>query len=322
MFCLFILLSFLSSAQILENKVTDISSVGLPFHVSFIKENKIKIIKAEVSSKPDDKTIEDKGLIQCFEFDSLGKLNRYYYTRIQKEERLENYIPAVYRKKKKIRSAYTKIEYKHTYDTLFTCFYYDSLQRLVIKRADNGFFFDTFYYQYDSLNNIKKEIHCKETSIGESRVNFRLGIQTVLSMESFEYEWLTATQLKKKCLNDEGRVYKQAIINYDEKGSKNSEDYEYLISWLHIGNKYNYDSSGNLVERIYVSDAGGYMKERSIYEYDLHKNLLVEKIYKNDLLNNEINFLYDSDAKFLKSQLNRDFLKKNIGIVKYSYEFY
>ena len=78
--------------------------------------------------------------------------------------------------------------------------------------------------------------------------------QNVLSSETFEYTTLTPTQTKKRCLNDEGREYKKAIINYDIKGNKLSENYEYIVSWMYQETTWQYDENEKLLKRTFKNN--------------------------------------------------------------------
>ncbi|MGZ4159126.1 MAG: hypothetical protein ACXVED_19350, partial [Bacteroidia bacterium] len=129
-------------------------------------------------------------------------------------------------------------------------------------------------------------------------------------------------QIKKQCLNDEGREYKKAIINYDEKGNKLSENYDFIVSWMHQENIFQYDSNGRLQEKTSTSNESGDLKEYSVYEYDPKGILLSEKRFKNDALTFEISYLYDETFTLLKSEVSRDHKNASIGIVKFAYEYY
>ncbi len=200
--------------------------------------------------------------------------------------------------------------------------FYDGQKRIISKRMRSGDYYNAFYYEYDENARIKKELHCKETNISENKKEFKLGVQTVLSTETFEYTQLTPTQIKKRCFNDEGREYKKAIINYDAKGNLLSENYEFIVSWMHQENTYQYDDSGKLIKRSFVSNEGGDVNEYSIYEYTKNVGVITESKFKNNLLTDEINYMYDENNTLIKSEVNRDHKNASIDIVKYAYTFY
>ena len=147
-------------------------------------------------------------------------------------------------------------------------------------------------------------------------------MQNILSSETFEYIQMTPTQIKKRCLNDEGREYKKAIINYDEKGNVLSENYEFLVNWMRQENIYQFDANNRLLEKTYKSNESGEIKEYTVLSYNGSGVLLEEKQFKNGVLLFETSYLYDDANNLLKSKINRDHKNTSIGIIKYSYDFY
>ena len=94
---IFFSLFFKIFAQIIENKPYDISIAEPIFNSTFIKENKIKSITVVLCSKPDNEVIDDKGLVEHFEFDTSGNPNVYYYTQVKDKLRKEIQHPAIYK---------------------------------------------------------------------------------------------------------------------------------------------------------------------------------------------------------------------------------
>lgn len=300
----------------------DIAIGPINFNSEIIKKNKIKSIAIIIVDKPDGTIIVDKGESKGYEFDESGNITRYYYTVLNKTETEEIEVPAVKKKGRVIRPARTRTITKYINDTIFINVFYDNQKRVIAKRVKAGDFYDAYYYEYNEKGQIKKELHCKETNISENKKEFKLGVQTVLSAETFEYITLTATQIKKRCFNDEEREYKKAIINYDVKGNKLSENYEFIVSWMRQENTYLYDESGKLIKKSYSSNEGGEINEYSIYEYEKNSLLTSESKFKNNLLTDEINYMYDENKILIKSEVNRDHKNASIDIVKYSYTFY
>lgn len=272
--------------------------------------------------KPDGDIIVDKDAIQGYEFDTLGRVIRYYYTILTKTESQEMIVPPVIKRGKVIRAGSTKTVYRFVNDTIFTNVFYNNQNQVISKRVRTGDFYGAYYYEYNDKNQLKKAIHFKETNISENKKDFILGVQTVLSSERFEYTILTPTQIKKTCLNDEGREYKKAIINYDARGNKISESYEFIVSWMRQESNFVYDENNRLINKMFRSNENGEEKTYSLFKYGEKNALLTEQKYKADQLVNEINYLYDGANVLVKSHINRDFKNSSIGIVKYSYTFY
>lgn len=300
----------------------DIAVRPVNFNPDIIKKNKIRSIAIAIVDKPDGTVIIDKGESKGYEFDDAGYVTRYYYTVLHKTQTEEIEIPVVKKRGRIVRPARTKLITKYINDTIFVNVFYDNQKRLVAKRVRSGDYYDAYYYEYNEQGQIRKELHCKETNISENKREFKLGVQTLLSVETFEYTQLTPTQVKKKCMNDEGREYKKAIINYDSKGNKLSESYEFIVSWMRQERTWQYDESGKLVKQSFVSNEGGDVSEYSIYEYAKNAVLITENRFKNTILTDEINYMYDESNTLIKSEVNRDHKNASIDIVKYAYTFY
>lgn len=303
-------------------KPVDISIGPLNFSPELIKQGKVKSIVLDIVDKPDGAIIVDKDATQGYIFDAKGRLTKFYYTILDQVQTEEIDVPALKRHGRIIRPATTKTVSKYINDTVCINVFYDSINRIIAKRVNTGDYYDAYYYEYNASGQIKKEMHCRETNISENKNEFKMGVQKILSSETFEYTNLTPTQIKKQCLNDEGREYKKAIINYDEKGNKTSENYDFIVSWMHQENLYQYDSYGRLLEKTITSNESGELKEYSVYEYNPNGVLLSEKKFKNDELTFEISYLYDETFTILKSEVSRDHKNASIGIIKYAYEFY
>ncbi|MEW6468258.1 MAG: hypothetical protein AB1458_05000 [Bacteroidota bacterium] len=310
-----------SYGQILENKPSYISTTDLTFNAAFVKAGKIKKITAYFSDKPDNQVIVDKGLVKCYEFDTAGNVTRYYFTTVKSVEAVEVKVPAVYKKGRKVSPATVKTEYVYTYDTTFTWFAYDKTGRVIMKRSNVGDVFNTHYYEYDINGFFAKETVCKETNKNLNNIHhFELGIQIVISEETFQYVFQSPTQLKRLCFNDEGKVYKTGIINFSK--TLVEENYSFAVGYVRYGNLFEYDASGKLIKKTLIPDANADLRNIFTYEYTVDGILLTEKRYKNETQVNNIVYMYDDQTKLLKSILNREHDKANIVITKFVYEYY
>ncbi len=306
------------------------SGIVLPepvFNKTFIKQNKIKSVKASVVDKPDGEIIRDKGLAENFLFDKEGNLTRHYYNEITSLAKTEIEVPAVYRRGRVVKKSSTKVNYEYQYDTLGTEYVYTSNGYLKMKRVCIGDFFNTTYYEYFGDGLVSRQTLCKETNIAKKGEPFKLGVQTIISDEKFEYENLTPTQIKKKFLNDEGKPYKQGILNY-ANGKLMDENYEFVVGFIRSGTTYKYDANNRLIEKLTTDNSSGNNTDKVTYEYDGSGNILKEKKFKNGVQTDEKIFLYEQTSpinpatKLLTSQADRQIQKESIKIVKYEYGFY
>lgn len=329
-FTLFHFPSSICHSQIIDPSPAAVSISEPHFNRTFIRQNKIKTITASVVDKPDGEIIRDKGLAQVYAFDTSGSLVRHYFNEITSLEKTETEIPAVYKRGRVIKKAHTKIDFQYQYDTLGTEYFYTSTGFLIMKRVCIGDFFHSTYYEYFGDGLVSRQTLCKETNIAKPGELFKLGVQTVLSEEKFEYEQMTPTQVKKKFLNDEGKPYKQGILNF-ANGKPVEESYQFVVGFIRSGVTYSYDAQSRLTEKLTTDNSSGITTEKVTYEYDEKGNVKTEKKYKNGIQTDEIVYLYEVSPSplgragvgpLLTSQIDRQLQKASIRILKYEYTFY
>jgi hypothetical protein len=319
---IFFFAAFYCKSQLISTVPAEVSVGPINFNADIVKKNKVRTIVLDIVDKPDGKIIVDKDATQGFEFDEKGRVSRYYYTILNSTRATEVDVPALKKRGKIIRPATTRTVMKFINDTIFTNVFYDEKDRIVLKRSRSGDYYDAYYYEYNDKGKIKREMHCRETNISENKNLFKMGVQKILSTETFEYENLTPLQVRKKCFNDEGREYKKVITNYDSKGNKLSESYDYIVSWMHQENIYEYNLNDQLTRRVLTSNENGERKEESTFDYDRNGHLVTEKKFENKDVINEIAYLFDDFTRLVKSHVDRDYKHASIGIVKYAYTFY
>lgn len=292
-------------------------------HFSFnvIQQKKIKSITYDILTKKDYKIAEDQGLIQHYEFDKKGRLSRYYYTVVSKIIQKEVHTTTVTRKHKRIAGGvYTKNEYLH--DTVSTSFFYNEKDQVILRRFKDGNYYEAVYFDYDSAGMLKRELKCKETNVSEIPGLFQLGSQIVLSQETYTYEKIGPNQIKKKCYNDEGRLFKEIIINYNENNKATSLSEAFVVAWINQVTEIKYDESGRIAEKLFRSNTAGNLELKDTFEYDVYGNLYGEKHFKNGILQNEVSYVLDRDTHLLNSLVVRDHIEKSMQITKLSYEYF
>jgi len=323
-YCLFLLLcSFgFTQAQMISAGLNESKNFNISFNPAFIRDTKISSLTKHITNKPDNQVIVDKGIIEHYEFNSKGLLSSMYTTEVKSTS--ERDIPSYTFGRHGKRIPYTKIEYSYLYDTTFVFYEYDELNRLIIKRTSiiGREVFRSHYYEYDEKNNIKKETVIREVNVAENLADIKIGMQTVLSVESFAYESLAPTQLKKKFLNDEGRVYKEGIIYSDSCGNVIEEAFDFTVTWLKEHNYYKYNDKHLLIEKKIGGNDGSSSLENYDYELDDAGTLNELRIFKDGIKTNNISYLYDKTTKIVDSEVNRDFKNLSIGIIKYNYTYY
>lgn len=307
------------SAQSLIPKAESAFENQLPFNTEYIRSQKIKSITFDIIDKKDLQVAEDKGLLNYYEFNEHGKLTRFYYTSISKVIQKEYYIaPRRTRKGTVGGHSYTRNEY--IYDTISTSYFYNDTRDLILKRYNDGTYYESYYYTYTIDGKIEKEKRFKETNVSPNKYDFKLGTQSLISEESFVYKPTGKNQYKKVCQNDEGRPYKEIIYNINDTQQIISINEQYIATWITQQNSFEYNKKGQLTKATYKSNSNGDIEEMRTYEYDANDCLLTEKQYKNSILQKEISYVTDADKK-LHSYIIRDPANKTMRIVKLIYKY-
>jgi hypothetical protein len=325
-FIISLLLFFLTAsslpAQLLLPITDDPFGVPVKFNADSIRKHSVKTITANLQYKPDNRIIDDKGLKEFYEFDSLGRLAFYWRTRIKSfgEQTIEH--PAVYRKGKRIKAAWSETKFVYNYDTVFVNYYYDNFQRLSCRRECEGDFYHTWYYIYNEDGTVARQTHCRETNQSQDKRNFRMGVQTIISQEDFSYQRFSATQIKQLCLNDEGKAYKETMMLLDEKKRPKEFREAYTAGGIRIVSEWKYDSLDRTSVISYTSNAGGDYSEYTQYNYDSLGRIESLKRYRNNLLVHEFSYLYNGKEAVPYAYINRRHQEMGIDIVKMEIAYY
>lgn len=285
------------------------------FNPEVIKTKGIKKITFEITDKKDFEMVVDKNLTENYEFNTDGKLTRFYFTTIAKTN--ERQVSKVNHKGQKV--SYTSNDY--VYDTVSTTYFYSG-NNLILKRYNDGLgYYESRYYRYDAAGNLTKELRFKETNNSHDKSLFILANQVLLSEDSFQYQKFKS-QLKCTFLNTENRPYKERITNYDSLGRKKNENMHYTVaSWIMQENKFEYNKDNHLALAQFEGNTGNKILIKNTYEYDEMKELYTEKQYKNDVLLREISYVTSKADSLLNSIVIRDPENKSIRIVKLKYDF-
>ena len=176
-------------AQILAPSLQNTADNVPNFNFSEIKKLKIKTIVFDMVDKKDFQIAEDKDLSRHYEFDSLGRLTRYYYTVISRIIQKEFHTAPVYKRRRLISAGGTYSKNVYEFDTLSCIFLYDANNNLTCKRLKDGNFYSATYYWYDSINKLSlvRVLSCKETNASLDKSVFVLGTQQVLFDERYRY---------------------------------------------------------------------------------------------------------------------------------------
>lgn len=315
------LFALIASSQILVPTPETAFEVQHNFNSELIRLKNVKKITFEIVDKKDYETVVDKNLVETYEFNNTGYLYRFYYTNIIKTIEKQTTVLTANKKKKGYRS-YVVTQNEYLYDTISTSYFYNTKNKIILKRYHDGaLFYESRYYRYDSLNNLTKELRYRETNNSNDKSVFILGGQLLLSEDSFQYKKFSSGQLQCILLNNENRPYKQQIINYDSLNRKLSvNEYYTVAAWIMQEQKFEYKDN-RLVMAQFKGNANNEITLKITYEYDKNNDLLTEKHYKNDVLQKEMSYITDAMTSMLNSMVIRDHINKTMRIIKLKYDY-
>lgn len=264
------------------------------FNQSFIKANKIKSITGSISSKKVRDIIRSKGLDFHYEFNKKGKLIQ------QISSHLSSGIK----------------------DSTTVLYYYDEQNNIETKRKNDSYGFYAYHYSYDDQNQLISQTYCREENIFNSKYQFKLKSQFIISKDSFSYEKYDASQSKKKFYNVHGRLFKEQTNYFNEYGYLTEEYTKFIIGNNKKKTTYFYDENGRLsTKEIYINIAQD-KKTTSKYTYDEIGNVLEIKEFKDGEQITSRQFLYDQKTMLLTAQIIQDVSTGFLRIIQYRYEFH
>lgn len=311
--------SYLISQTLIPTAETAFES-QLPFNTEYIKSQKIKSITFDIIDKKDLQVAEDKGLLTYYQFNTNGFLTRFYNTSIVKIIQKEFHSEPVYRHRRLISNGHSYTKNEYVYDTVSTTYFYNEKNLLKLKRYNDGSYYESYYFDYTTEGKVEKEKRYKETNVAETKTEFKLGGQYLISEEGYKYILTGKNQYKKICMNDEGRPYKEIIYTLNEAKQPISINEQYTVAWITQNSSFEYNKKGQLIKASYKSNSNGDMEQVRTYEYDTNDCLLTEKQFKNGLLLKEISYVTDA-AKKVNSYIIRDPNNKSLRIVKLLYQY-
>jgi hypothetical protein len=295
------------------------------FNVAQVKSNQIRKIVFEILDKKDYDIPVNKNLLEYYEFNDLGFINKFYYTDVIKVVEKQMPVAALYKRGKLIRPAYTEVFNQYIVDTIGTLFFYDNNSTLLMRRYHDGAgYYESRYYHYDSVGYPVKENRYKETNQSSNKALFILGNQVLISTDSMKWIHYSPNQSKAIFYNNENRPYKE-LIHLRKDGLLFEESESYVsASWIRQVKQYEYNENKQMVKAVFKTNANNNsnLEWRYEYEYDDHGWLLNVRHYKNEVLLTETGYVNDYKANLVNSIVIRDFPNKSIRIIKLRYHYF
>jgi hypothetical protein len=309
-------------AQVFNPPIQHIADNIPDFNFGEIKKRKIRSIVFDMVDKKDWQVAEDRDLSRHYEFDTLGRISRCYYTVVSRIIQKEFHTAPVYRKRRMISPGHSYTKNVYEFDTLSYTFLYNQKGNLSCKRYNDGNAYNSTYYWYDSLDRPTRVLYCKETNVSNDKSVFVLGMQQKQFEENYTYTFTSDVQYKKQCLNDEGRVFKEIIVTFTKFNKPKQYNESFVATWINQVTDFSYNDKNRLIEKKYTSNAGGAVEIKDTFEYDKNDFLDMEKHFKNGLMVSETGYVNDLASGLPTSYVTRDPINKSMQIVRLIYNYY
>lgn len=265
------------------------------FNAKFISNNKVKSITGSRSSKKVKDIIRTKGLDFYYEFNKEGLL---------------------------IKQIATFLAAENKKDTNIITYHYSTNNRLDYIRKSDSYGYFSYHYRYDEINNVVNQTYCRDENMCDYKGDFYIRNQYIINTDSFSYEKLSNTQLKKMYYNSYNKVYKEEFFYYNELGNLIEEYSKYIIGNKKSKTTYDYDEKGRIHKVVSIQNIDKGEKLSEEYYYDELDNILEIKVYLNDKYKTSKQYLYDKKTMLLTAQLIQEVETEFVQIIQYQYKFY
>jgi len=282
-------------AQIIDNRYGTAFSEENFFNSDFIRNNKIKIIRGQVSTKRDNEGIIERDQFVHYEFDAKGRLTVMMST---------------------------FASYATNKDTTIMYFVYDGRGNLITKRHNDNFGFYSYNYEYDSLNRVVRETYCREENLGPDRYHFALGKQFVISSETYAYHQYVKDQKVKKFYNNYDKLYQETFSYFNDLGYLSEQITRLTLSGKETKIAFEYNEHGLVSKKSDISYIFGYNAIINTFTYDKHGNMEEMTTFHNDKKTTLRSIVYDRVTMLMSAQVMKDFETGLIYILKYSYQYH
>lgn len=292
---LLLFLPYSLSAQMIANHTGTVFEEDNFFNRDFIKNNKIRVISGNLSTKKELETIIDRGLVVQYHFDKEGRLVKYLYSFFSAGNKIDTSV----------------VEYNYENDLL------------VSKRQNDNYGYYTYSYKYNEKNQIVEETYSRETNQLQRKDTFALDKQYIITVNNYNYEEPKEGQFKRKLLNNYGRAYQEEIFTKDANGFLTEIETHLIVSNKRSRVTFKYNERGDVMEKLDVRDLSASNKSQWwVFKYDKIGNLLEEDIYRNGKHIYHREVLYDEKTMLLKALITKDMEANYITILKYNFLFY
>ena len=288
-FIAIIFISFVSQAQVLDNR-KGLAFTDKPFfNADFIKENKLKKLKGTFTYKKQGEMMRPTEYKYVYEFNEAGQLVSTFETRTD----------------------------DGTLDTTWNKYYYDDKNNLTKHSKTDKDGFLSILYTYDSLNRVITEEYVRDIDS-----NNRIVRSLSFNKERIKYANY-GNQIKRTKYNNYDLPYLDEFINYNELGYMVEKIERIKMTSTVYTYQYAYNEKGKLAGIQKTSNRADGVLEEMKFEYDELGNLEEKHIYKKGVFTTDIQILYNEKTKLLSSVITRQVSTNFMMILRFlDYEFF
>lgn len=287
---IFIVLSKLTSAQVLDNRMGDAFTDKPFFNTEFIRSNKLKELKGTFVYKKQGEVMRNTTFNYVYAFDREGQLSYTFETRTD----------------------------DGSTDTTWNRYTYDDVGRLSVYRKSDQNGYLAIHYTYDDKDRVIAEEHFTEMIDSLGNVVRTLSF----NKETYEYQEFDL-QTKRTRFNNYNLPYMEEFYNYNKDGYLVERIERIKMTGDVYTYHYAYNEQGKLSAIRKLSNKDPEPLEELKFKYDELGNLAEKHIYRKGVFTTDIQIVYNSRSRLLSSVITRQVSTNFMMILRFlDYSFY
>jgi hypothetical protein len=284
-----ILLSFVTNAQVLDNRNGDAFTDKPFFNEAFVKENKLKNLVGSYVYKKTGEAMKTTSFKYVYEFDQQGHLESSYETNTS----------------------------DGTKDTVWNIYEYNDQNLLITHRKTDLDGFLTVHYVYDDKGRVIGEEYKRDIdSLGEIVRSLSFNKERI---EHQDY----GGQTKTTRYNNYDLPYLDEFVRYDSIGYLIEKVERIRMTSTAFTHTFAYNEQGKLASIQKTSNRKDGIIEEFRFRYDELGNLIEKHVYKDGVFTTDIQIIYNSKSKLLATVITKQVSTGFMMILRFQdYEFY
>src|SRR6202012_908959 len=122
--------------------------------------------------------------------------------------------------------------------------------------------------------------HVQETSEASPEEAFKMATQKVIAADSFAYI-IYPKQTQQYAYNEDSKIYRKTIIQYDDNKRFVSRNTHYAVGWLYSEVDLSYDSLRRINEYVNTGNLNGNLNKKVIIKYDSLGRIATEDVWED-----------------------------------------